>query len=130
MRVEEEIRYWVDLARYDLGVAGSLLKARKYVYALFFGHLVIEKMLKAAFVKRHGTSPPPTHNLVRLANDTSVELSEEDREFLRGLMEFNIEARYPRDAQKIRKICTKRFAEEMLKRVRKWHRRLSAEIRS
>lgn len=34
MRVEEEIRYWIDLARYDLGVAGSLLKARKYVYAL------------------------------------------------------------------------------------------------
>ncbi|MHB8781886.1 MAG: hypothetical protein ACYDAX_00465 [Desulfobacteria bacterium] len=34
--VEEEIRYWIDLARYDLGVAGSLLKARKYVYALFF----------------------------------------------------------------------------------------------
>jgi hypothetical protein len=29
MRVEEEIRYWIDLARYDLGVAGSLLKARK-----------------------------------------------------------------------------------------------------
>jgi hypothetical protein len=30
MRVEEEIRYWIDLARYDLGVAGSLLKARKW----------------------------------------------------------------------------------------------------
>ena len=128
MRVEEEIRYWIDLARYDLGVAGSLLKARKYVYALFFGHLVVEKMLKAVFVKRHGTSPPPTHNLVRLANDASMKLSEEDREFLRGLMEFNIEARYPRDAEKIRKICTKRFADEMTGRVKKWHRRLSAEI--
>jgi hypothetical protein len=33
-----------------------------------------------------------------------MKLSEEDREFLRGLMEFNIEARYPRDAEKIRKI--------------------------
>jgi len=130
MRVEEEIRYWIDLARYDLGVAGSLMKARKYVYALFFGHLVVEKMLKAVFVKRHGTSPPPTHNLVRLANDASMKLSEEDREFLRGLMEFNIEARYPRDAEKIRKICTKRFADEMVRRVRKWHRRLSAEIKS
>ena len=130
MRVEEEIRYWIDLARYDLGVARSLMKARKYVYALFFGHLVVEKMLKAVFVKRHGTSPPPTHNLVRLANDASMKLSEEDREFLRGLMEFNIEARYPRDAEKIRKICTKRFADEMTGRVRKWHRRLSAEIRS
>jgi len=130
MRVEEEIKYWIDLARYDLGVAGSLLKARKYVYALFFGHLVVEKMLKAVFVKRRGTSPPPTHNLVRLANDASIVLSEEDREFLRGLVEFNIEARYPRDAEKIRKICTKRFADEMVRRVRKWHRRLSAEIRS
>jgi hypothetical protein len=53
-----------------------------------------------------------------------------ERKFLRGLMEFNIEARYPRDAEKMRKICTKRFAEDILKRVRKWHRRLSAEIGS
>ena len=44
------------------------------------------------------------------------------------MMEFNIEARYPRDAEMIRKICTKRFADEMTGRVKKWHRRLSAEI--
>jgi len=129
MRVEEETGYWIDLARYDLGVAGSLMKARKYVYALFFGHLVIEKMLKAVFVKRHGTPPPPTHNLIRLAAETHLNLSEDDREFLRGLMEFNIEARYLRDTEKIRKICTKRFSHEILKKVRKWHRRLNAETR-
>ena len=115
------------LARYDFGVARSLLKAKKYVYALFFGHLVVEKMFKAVFVRKRGMAPPPTHNLIRLAADVRLALSEEDGEFLRGLMEFNIEARYPRDVEKIRKICTKRFAEETPRKVRRWQERLSAE---
>lgn len=127
MRRQVEIRYWADLAKYDFGVVRSLLKAKKYVYALFFGHLVVEKMLKAVFVRKHGTSPPPTHNLVRLATDSRLELSEEDREFLRGLMEFNIEARYPRDQEKIRKVCTKKFTEGMVRKVKRWQQRLSAE---
>ena len=128
MKREEEIKYWSGLAKYDFGVAQSLLKSKKYVYALFFGHLVVEKMLKALFVRVNGATPPPTHNLLRLAAEARLDLSDDDREFLRGLMEFNIEARYPRDVRKVRRISTKKFTERTLGQVMKWRRRLTAEI--
>jgi HEPN domain-containing protein len=106
---EEEIKYWAGLAKYDFGVAQTLFQSKKYVYALFFAHLVVEKMLKALFVRINGSTPPPTHNLLRLAAEAKLELLEDDKAFLRGLMEFNIEARYPRDVRKVRKISTKKF---------------------
>jgi hypothetical protein len=44
-------------------------------------------------------------------------------------MDFNIEARYPRDVRKVRKISTKKFTEETLEQVTQWRKRLTAAIR-
>jgi len=44
--VRKTVSYWVEGAEYDLGVANAMLKARKYRYALFLGHLALEKLLK------------------------------------------------------------------------------------
>jgi len=44
--VKKTVSYWVEAAEYDLGVANAMLKARKYPYALFMGHLALEKLLK------------------------------------------------------------------------------------
>jgi HEPN domain-containing protein len=52
MNVKKTIEYWTRSAEYDLEVADSLFKNEKYHYALFFGHLAIEKILKGIFVKR------------------------------------------------------------------------------
>lgn len=54
---------------------------------------------------------------------------EEDLEFLNELLRFNIEARYPKDRLAIRKRCTAKYTEKMIAEVRKWQRRLAAEIR-
>jgi HEPN domain-containing protein len=86
-------------------------------------------MLKALFVKVNGGSPPPIHNLTRLAVESKLTLSEEDLEFLNELLRFNIEARYPKDRIKIRKVCTKKYSMGVLQTVKKWQRRLTAEIR-
>jgi hypothetical protein len=37
--VKKTVSYWVEGAEYDLGVAGAMLKAKKYPYALFMGIL-------------------------------------------------------------------------------------------
>lgn len=55
--------------------------------------------------------------------------SEEDLEFLNELLRFNIEARYSKDRLAIRKRCTAKYTEKMIAEVRKWQRRLAAEIR-
>lgn len=45
------IKYWGESADYDFEAAGDLCKTGKYSHALFFGHLAVEKILKALFVK-------------------------------------------------------------------------------
>ena len=47
------ISYWLTEANEAVDVATHLLEKEDYSYALFFGHLAIEKMLKGLFVSRH-----------------------------------------------------------------------------
>ena len=42
-------KYWLDEAQEALDVTEHLFEKRDYSYALFFGHLAVEKMLKALF---------------------------------------------------------------------------------
>ena len=39
--------------------------------------------------------PPKIHNLVKLADLSKIDFSEEDKLFLMEVNEFNLEARYP-----------------------------------
>jgi HEPN domain-containing protein len=50
--IEKTVAYWLEGAEYDIGVADAMFQAGKYPYALFMGHLAIEKLLKALVVKR------------------------------------------------------------------------------
>jgi len=56
--VERTVSYWLEGAQYDLGVANAMFKGKKYPYALFMGHLALEKILKAVIVKNRKTMPP------------------------------------------------------------------------
>ena len=59
--------YWVTEAEEALTVADHLFEKGDYSYALFFGHLAIEKLLKALYIERQKEHAPPIHNLLRLA---------------------------------------------------------------
>lgn len=63
MTKEEHIKYWLDSAENDLLSAETLLDNDKYDWALFIAHLILEKTLKAHFVKDFDSVPPKTHNL-------------------------------------------------------------------
>ncbi len=52
-------KYWMDEAQEALDVTEHLFDKGDYSYALFFGHLAMEKMLKALYVykiKEHDTN--------------------------------------------------------------------------
>jgi HEPN domain-containing protein len=51
--IEKTVQYWLKGAKYDMGVANAMFKTKKYPYALFMGHLALEKLLKAVVVKTH-----------------------------------------------------------------------------
>ena len=44
---QKQLNYWKSSAEDDLEAADVLFDGGKYLQALFFSHLVIEKMLKA-----------------------------------------------------------------------------------
>jgi len=55
-----------------------MFESGKYDWCLFVGHLALEKLLKALFVDQHENDmPPKIHNLVRLAELSSIGLNED-----------------------------------------------------
>lgn len=56
--VEKTINYWLEGADYDIGVAEAMYEKGKYPYALFMGHLAIEKLLKALVSQEYWRTCP------------------------------------------------------------------------
>jgi len=115
--MEEDIRYWVDLAKYDLKTADAMLKSRRYLYVLFTCQQAIEKMLKALVVKVNQEFPPRTHDLLRLAQITRINVSDEQRELLGKLSFYYIETRYPEEVYEISRSISRKIASEYLNRT-------------
>jgi HEPN domain-containing protein len=98
---EKLIDYWVRSAEYDLEVSESLYEKSRFHYSLFFGHLAIEKILKALFVKKKSIHAPFSHSLTYLVEKAGIEIRQERLERLAGFMDFYIEGRYPGDLDDI-----------------------------
>lgn len=81
MTKEEHTKFWLGGAAHDLEAAESLFESQKYDWCLFLAHLVLEKTLKAYFVLQNDSVPPKTHNLVKLAEQSCIQLTEEQRLF-------------------------------------------------
>jgi HEPN domain-containing protein len=91
-----------------------MFKTRDFHWALFVGHLCIEKLLKAYFIKNVNSNFPYTHNLVLLAERANLELNQEQKEFLVDVTSFNISARYEDYKKKFREKCTEKFTKSNL----------------
>ena len=73
-----------------------LNSGKKFMEALFFGHLFIEKLCKALWVKNNLTNQPPKiHNLVKLLYEANIKVDEDHLVFLDLLTQYQLEGRYP-----------------------------------
>jgi HEPN domain-containing protein len=72
---QEHIDYWLKTAAHDWEVAQSLFEHGKYDWCLFVAHLVIEKVLKAFWVRDSEKAVPQIHNLLKLVHGTRLALS-------------------------------------------------------
>jgi HEPN domain-containing protein len=101
----------------------ALYDSERYVSALFFGHLVIEKLLKAHYVKAVTINVPKIHNLLILADKIGLKLTKEQENILKDINTFNIAARYNDAKFNFYKKCTKEYTKkniEMIEELRKW----------
>lgn len=115
--VEKTIKYWLDGAAYDLETGRSLLESKRFPYALFFGHLSLEKVLKALVVKATLQHAPYTHSLTLLASKANFEIPESILDQLAEFTEFHLESRYPDDKKEFYEKCTEEFAHQKFREM-------------
>lgn len=129
MTKQVKINYWVKSAENDWRVAGHLFEKEDYAYALFFGHLTIEKLLKAILVDKFDEPPPFTHRLTYLVETAGLEISAEQLELLEIITDFNLEARYPDEKFSFYKKCTRDFTKSNLEKIEEIKEWLQQQLR-
>ncbi|MDQ3021474.1 MAG: HEPN domain-containing protein [Bacteroidota bacterium] len=111
----------INIAEQDLPVAQSLFD---------IGHLILEKILKADYVKDNKKTPPKTHNLVHLAKNINLEWSDEQLEYFDIVNDFNIEARYIDYKNSFYQKYTPTYTEESFNNIKEQYKWIKEKIKS
>lgn len=114
---EKLTKGWVNASKEDVKIAQELILAKHFHYGLFFCQLAIEKILKAIFIIKKDTYPPPIHNLVSLAKKIELDLPEVELNDLEEITSFNIEARYDVLKKLLYKKATPEFTQRYLSKT-------------
>lgn len=118
LNTDKLIQYWIDSSDDDFETMVSMYNSKRFSWALFIGHLMIEKLLKAYFVKVKSDYPPFIHNLLRLAEKTGIELTDDKKKQLVTITAFNINARYDDYKMSFKKQCTPEYSAEWMKTLK------------
>ena len=126
------MNYWIKSSDKDYDVMLDLEEKNRNTYALFFGQLLIEKLLKAYYAKINKNTPyaPRTHELAYLANKMNLELTERQEDLLETISDFNMEARYGDYKYTFELKCNDEYTDlwiENVKELRKWLKELLME---
>ncbi|MEX2592605.1 MAG: HEPN domain-containing protein [Anditalea sp.] len=127
---EKLIQYWIEGSDDDYETMDAMYRFKRYSWTLFVGHLMIEKLLKAYYVKINEAFPPFIHNLLRLAEKSQIELNEENKIFFITVTAFNINARYDDYKMSFHKRCTPEYTAQWIKKLnekRLWIKELIRE---
>jgi len=120
---EKVHQYWLSSSDNDYDAMMNLYIAKNYNWALFLGHIVLEKLLKAYYVKQKGEHAPFSHDLRLLANKSGFTFPDDMALQLDVITGFNINARYDSFKEDFYKRCTPLFTEEWIeniKAIRSW----------
>ncbi|MCD4746843.1 MAG: HEPN domain-containing protein [Bacteroidales bacterium] len=116
---EKIVQHWIDSSEQNYSTMQNLIDSKDYSWALFMGHLVIEKLLKAIYVKNFQRHSVFTHDLLRLSNKIGLNMTDDQQEWLDRITTFNLNARYDNYKQDFYKLCTKEFTSEWIVKIEK-----------
>ena len=126
---DQLIKYWIDGAEDDFETMTAMFDSKRYSWSLFIGHLMIEKLLKAYFVKLYATHAPYTHNVIFLAEKCKLEVNAKRLNFLEKINEFNLECRYPGEKYELKKKTNKRMVVSNLKNVEEFRNWILTQLK-
>ncbi len=117
LNIDKLIKYWIDGSDDDFETMTAMFDSMRFSWSLFIGHLMIEKLLKAYYVKAKSDYPPFIHNLLRLAEKADLELTDDKKEQLVTITAFNINARYDDYKMSFKKQCTPDYTSEWIDKL-------------
>lgn len=129
MTKDEIAAYWIRASDVDFHAMESLFKNGHYMWSLFVGHLVIEKLLKAYLVKYGSSEIPYIHDLVKIAEKADILLTERQKDFLDEVTTFNIKARYPDYKNRFYGKATKEFTKRYIIKIKEFRQWLLKKIK-
>lgn len=114
--MNEKVKYWIEIAEYDLETARAMQKSSRFLYVGFMCHQVVEKILKGYYVFVKNETPPYTHNLTYLAEQSRIYelMTETHKNTLDLLGPLNIQARYPTHKEKLFQSLNKERCDEII----------------
>jgi len=115
---ENIFNYWIESSEKDFKTMLDLHETKNNQWALFIGHLVIEKLLKALYLKRTNDYPPLIHDLRRICEKANIELDDNQKIILDSISRFNIKARYDDYKQSFYTLCTDSFTNEWIEKIK------------
>ncbi len=127
---DELIKYWLESSDDDFETMIAMFDSKRFSWSLFIGHLMIEKLLKAYYVKVKSDYPPFIHNLLRLAEKANLKLTDDKKEQLVTITAFNINTRYDDYKMSFKKQCTHEFTSvwiNKIKELRPWIKTLISQ---
>ena len=107
--IDKIISHWIITSDDDYETMKHLYNSKDYHWALFIGHIVIERLIKVIVVKKTNNHSPFTHDLRRLAKLSQIDFNKEYLAWLDTITTFNLNTRYDSYKQAFYKKCTKEF---------------------
>ncbi len=112
------VQFWLDGAQEDWDFALGVWQSGKQLHnALFFGQLVLEKILKAYHYYKKDSHPLLIHDLGVLAEKAGLVLTDDQKVDLKVITGFNISARYDDYKLRIRKLATKEYTDMWMNKI-------------
>jgi len=96
----------------------NLFSTEDYVWALFLGHLVIEKLIKAIAVNNNIKHIPKIHDLNKLSIYAGLEIDEPMKDLFDVITSFNLETRYPDYKKEFYKKCDNKFTSDYITKIK------------
>lgn len=93
--MRQEAKLWVVQAEDDYQTAKAMLKTHRWGYACFCSQQVLEKIFKAAIIELANERPPKTHDLIKLAQDSTLKISKTQFRKLGEISKHYFRVRYP-----------------------------------
>ena len=122
--IDRVINAWIKSSDDNYDEMLDFFKINRNNWALFIGHLCLEKLLKAYFIKVNHKHSQNLHNLIRVAELSHLELTNEQRNDFAMITTFNISARYDDFKQNFYNKCTSEFTDKWVEIIKAYRLRI------